>query len=64
MNEKVTTWLAVSVSAVWALSMMLDAVKNAYDPPAGIHGALMLVLGGVFGARLAGKNGSNDADKD
>lgn len=56
MSQRVTTILALLVSFVWALSMVLDAVNRAYDPPAGIHGALMLVLGGVFGARLVNKN--------
>lgn len=57
MSQRVTTILALLVSFVWALSMVLDAVNQSYDPPAGIHGALMLVLGGVFGARLVNKNG-------
>lgn len=55
MNSKVTTFLAIVVVVVWAASMVLDAVNQSYDPPAGIHGALMLVLGGVFGARIVGK---------
>lgn len=55
MSPKLTTFLAIVVTALWSMSMILDAVNLNYDPPAPIHGAFMLVLGGVFGARLAGK---------
>lgn len=56
MSPKITTALAIVVTALWSMSMILDAVNLKYDPPAPIHGAFMLVLGGVFGARLAGKD--------
>jgi hypothetical protein len=49
---KLTTFLAVLVALIWAGSLMLDAVNREYEPPAAIHGALMLVLGGTFGARV------------
>jgi hypothetical protein len=58
MNSRVTAGLAIVVCAIWALSMITDAVNANYDPPAGIHGALMLVLGGIFGARIAGRDGA------
>lgn len=57
MSQAVTTWLACLVSVVWAVSMIVNVIQPGYIPPAGIHGALMLVLGGVFGARMIGKNG-------
>lgn len=56
MNQTVTTWLALLVSSIWAVSMIWNVVQPGYVPPAGIHGALMLVLGGVFGARMVGRN--------
>lgn len=55
MNAKVTNLLIVLVTVIWSLSMCYDAVNTSYDPPAPIHGAFMLVLGGVFGAKMAGK---------
>lgn len=58
MSPKLTTFLAIVVTVLWSASMILDAVNSTYDPPAPIHGAFMLVLGGVFGARLAGKEPS------
>lgn len=57
MTQGVTTWLAILVSTIWAVSMVINVVQPGYVPPAGIHGALMLVLGGVFGARMVGRNG-------
>lgn len=56
MSQRTTTWLAILVSTIWAVSMIVNVVQPAYVPPAGIHGALMLVLGGVFGARMIGRN--------
>lgn len=35
--------------------MVYDAVNSAYDPPAPIHGAFMLVLGSIVGLKVAGK---------
>lgn len=55
MNSRVTAGLAIVVTTVWSLSMAMDAINAGYDPPAGIHAALMVVLGGIFGARLAGR---------
>lgn len=55
MNPRVTTFLAILVATIWALSMIFDALNTGYDPPPAIHGALMLVLGGVFGARVVGR---------
>lgn len=55
MSPKLTSMMAIVVTVLWSASMLLDAVQASYDPPAPIHGAFMLVLGGVFGARLAGK---------
>lgn len=57
MNPRLTAGITIVVTTIWALSMILDAIPNFdYNPPAPIHGAFMLVLGGVFGARLAHKD--------
>lgn len=57
MSQATTTWLAILVSTIWAVSMIVNVIQPAYVPPPGIHGALMLVLAGVFGARMVGRNG-------
>jgi len=46
--------LAIVVTTVWAVSFVVSAVPGSnYSPPAGVHGAMMIVLGAVFGARIA-----------
>lgn len=56
MRDRTTTFLAIGVFVIWAASMILDGLNPNYDPPAAIHGAITLVLGGIFGARALGKN--------
>jgi hypothetical protein len=58
MNSRISGGLAIVVTTIWALSMIMDAVAANYDPPGGIHGALMVVLGGIFGARIVGRDGA------
>ncbi len=57
MSQRATTWLALLVSTIWALSMVINVIQPNRPVPAGINGALMMVLAGVFGARVAGRNG-------
>lgn len=53
MNNKVATGIAITVTAIWALSMIADMIPQLhYDPPVSIYPALMLVLGGIFGVRI------------
>lgn len=35
--------------------MIYDAINAAYDPPAPVHGAFMLVLGSLYGLNKATK---------
>lgn len=44
--------LAVVVSIVWATSFVIDAFSTEYEPPIAVHGAMMVVLGAVFGVQL------------
>lgn len=41
---------------LWAASMIYDGFNATYDPPAAIHGALTIVLGGAVGARIVAKD--------
>lgn len=56
MNSKVTAAVALTVTAIWAFSMVSDVMVADYNPPAGIHAALMAVLGAIFGIRLTTKD--------
>lgn len=44
--------LAILVALVWAVSFIVDALSDKYEPPVAIHGAMMVVLGAVFGVQL------------
>lgn len=52
LSPKVVNAIALVVTIVWAITFMADIALEAYNPPGGIHAALMLVLGGVFGSQL------------
>lgn len=52
LSPGVVNAVAVTVTAVWALSFAADVIIAAYTPPTSIHLALMVVLGGVFGSQI------------
>lgn len=57
-NGGIPPWLfnglAVGVAVVWAISFVADALPGStYDPPVAVHAAFMVVLGAVFGVRIA-----------
>ncbi len=52
MNKKVINGIAITVVAVWAISMIVEIFNPAYNPPNGIYPALMIVLGSIFGYTL------------
>lgn len=54
MNTKtLANALAITVVAVWAVSMVVDMLPSVdYEPPIAIYPALMLVLGAVFGVKI------------
>ena len=55
MTQRNATLLGFLVFAIWASSMVWDALSASYDPPAGIQAAFLLVVGWVVGSRFAGK---------
>lgn len=60
MKNKLATGLAITVTMIWALSMIVDMIPGVdYEPPIAIYPALMLVLGGVFGVKIV-RPGSED----
>lgn len=36
---------------MWACSFIVDMLTTTYEPPAGIHAAMLVVLGAIFGAQ-------------
>lgn len=53
--NKLATGLGTVVGAMWTASMTADIFIKTYDPPAMIHTAMMLVLGGIFGKGVLNK---------
>lgn len=49
--------VALVVALVWATSFVADIIITDYTPPNEVHLALMVVLGGVFGAQFLRKPG-------
>lgn len=48
--------LALTVTFVWAISFVADIVQgDKYEPPIAIHGAMLVVLGSIFGFQLIKK---------
>lgn len=56
MAQTTRRWLndgiTVVVTGIWAMSFVADIFMRAYEPPAAVHAALLLVLGPLFGIRL------------
>ena len=52
-DAKLRLWVAVVVTVVWACSFVADVVPSLnYNPAQAIHGAMLVVVGGLFGAEL------------
>lgn len=56
LSDKTINVISLGVFVLWAMSMIYDGYNAEYDPPAAIHGALTIVLGGAVGARLTNKD--------
>lgn len=52
----VVVTLALTVTFVWATSFVADIIQGEkYEPPIAIHGAMLVVLGSIFGFQLIKK---------
>lgn len=48
--------LAWGISGVWLSSFIVDIFVKEYDPPATVHGLMMLVAGAAFGKKIWSKD--------
>jgi hypothetical protein len=55
-NNRIAAWLAIVITAVWAISFLVDIVIKTYDPPASVHALMMLAAGAIFGEGLLKRN--------
>lgn len=55
-EDKLRTVAIVLVLIVWSVNMVMDVfLVEKYDPSPFVHGAMMVVLGRLFGVRIGGK---------
>jgi hypothetical protein len=55
LSQGVVNLVAMVVVLVWATGFVADILIEKYVPPSEVHLALMVVLGGVFGAQFLRK---------
>lgn len=60
MDKRLSTWIALVVTTVWALSFVADIFITGYDPSPFIHLAMMTVVGAIFGKNFLVTNDSVD----
>ena len=52
-----TDWLstafAVIVGSVWTVSFLADIFMATYEPPLGLHAVMLIVVGAIFGVKIA-----------
>lgn len=50
-DDRVAGIIALTVTAVWAASMLVDAFSSQYQPPVYIHASLLTTVGIIIGFR-------------
>lgn len=61
-NNKIAIWLAIVITAAWAISFIVDIFRKDYDPSASVHALMMMVAGAVFGEGLLNTRNGNGYD--
>lgn len=66
-RESVVLGIAVTVTAVWVVTILVQVIDPSRQAPAAVNGIMAAVVSGLFGTALAraarrnGKNGDDDA---
>jgi hypothetical protein len=47
-DKRMVTILGYTIIIAWAISMIADAAVKTYDPPATVHGLMMILAGAAF----------------
>lgn len=50
-DERIAGIIALTVTLVWAASMLVDAFSKTYQPPVFIHACLLATVGFILGFR-------------
>ena len=54
-DERTAGFIALTVTIVWAASMLIDAFSSKYQPPVLIHASLLTTVGIILGFRQGRK---------
>ena len=58
-SNKLSTGIAIVITAAWSISFLVDIIVTTYDPPATLHALMMVVAGAAFsGSIIRRHNGS------
>lgn len=50
-DETIAGIIALTITVVWAASMLVDAFSDKYQPPVFIHACLLTTVGAILGFR-------------
>ncbi|MGH2374566.1 MAG: hypothetical protein ACRDIC_14750 [bacterium] len=56
MSARLTAYIAILVSVVWAVSFIADILIPTYDPSPFVHLAMMTVVGAAFSHSVLRRN--------
>jgi hypothetical protein len=57
-DKRITNVIAVTVTAAWLISFLMDIVVKSYEPPVSVHALMMMVAGAAFAEGVVKKNGN------
>lgn len=62
MDKRLSTAIAIVITAAWAISFIVDILQPAYDPPPSLHALMLIVAGAAFGNAVIGRKNGKDAE--
>lgn len=62
-SDKVRNGIAIVITGAWAASVIVGLINPAYQVPSGVHGIMLVVAGGAFGANILRRNGNGGNGK-
>lgn len=58
--QRLAPYIAVVITAVWVLSLVVDAFSTSYEPSPYVHAAMMAVVGALFGEHIWRRSRNGD----
>ena len=63
-SARTMDWVVIIVSLVWGGSFVTDMVVTTYDPPAGLHQVMMLLIGFLVAGRSQAEKTEDEKEKE